>query len=986
MPRMSLSQAKLDRGQELEEYLRPVEDSASANKALTILRRKGSLSHPEDVRVAIRCLGDSSLWREGLQLLKAKLRAPYKPSPRMYSAAVTILDDKQWALALELLQAAKQAGALDIQVLNSAMAVLNKAVPELASALFRDADKLEVQLNTCSQALQRREAVWLLKAMWREMTMPNTISYKTAIWACSDCGSWTMALELLREVWLEGLVTSMYTFTGAILACARAGEWQRSLILLADARTQLLSPDVPSHAAAIHACSEAAQWQQTLALLKDMSGHKTWPDRVSFNSAILSCARGQQWRWSLRLLSGMLLDQVLPDAITYRAMVDAYKGSWKWEEALAAVGELERFTGSMDVKGRTSAMGAMGICRQWAWAVHLLSEVSGRADVIAWNSCISACADASSWQQAWHLHSDSLHRFEATLEGFNAALTACSTPKAWRAALGLLDEMAMHGLLPDLLSITSAIGSCTSAQWRHVLVLSGRLEQRPDAILETRVLCELGKSNWPLALDLLQGGDSQLATKAMGCAQALAVAEASNAALEGRVWLQRAQGCLQRGTSPDGGTWSSHEAVTASELLVEYDRLDSSGQLSLGRRVLKPVLWRLSLLEKATSSEAEDEFAFPRGSRRLTGIRFKTAARWKRRYLEEMAFPSRSGTSLQLSDMVPGGFSLGSLGTGEALTEVGLSSSSSWYLFGRRATRGALLGQELLWEAAEWPTYLSLSLNRCQTRHITGQGGQEMHEKELPATFLGFSAHSERQALLLALKHLRMAGRITPLQPYEGEVHATISQVKPLKPLKPLKAVKAVKAVTRVTPPTPTATSTVSTATASHKAAPRRHREVQALIRAEASDTEARALQLLKALEPKMTGDARQWLQLAQEALELPSHGRYRAAAVASAIVSLQRSVGAADIEEEAAGARRALGDALVWRCQEVSRSRRSRTSRTKKGFKRSVMEAVGGKITQADWSRYFYMHKEVVAKKIPELDFKERLRKKKKLDKLDKT
>lgn len=105
-----------------------------------------------------------------------------------------------------------------------------------------------------------------------------------------------------------------------------------------------------------------------------------------------------------------------------------------------------------------------------------------------------------------------------------------------------------------------------------------------------------------------------------------------------------------------------------------------------------------------------------------------------------------------------------------------------------------------------------------------------------------------------------MAGRITPLQPYEGKVHATISQVKPPKPR------QAAKAVKRVTPPTSTATSTVSTvatATAS-QAAPRR-REVQALIRAEASDTEARALQLLKALEPKMTGDARQWLQLAQE-------------------------------------------------------------------------------------------------------------------------
>jgi hypothetical protein len=36
--------------------------------------------------------------------------------------------------------------------------------------------------------------------------------------------------------------------------------------------------------------------------------------------------------------------------------------------------------------------------------------------------------------------------------GFQGALRACSTPKAWRAALGLLDEMATHRVIPSLRS------------------------------------------------------------------------------------------------------------------------------------------------------------------------------------------------------------------------------------------------------------------------------------------------------------------------------------------------------------------------------------------------------------------------------------------------------------------------------------------------------------------------------------------------------
>ena len=67
----------------------------SATQVLTSLRRRGSLSHPEDVRVAIRALGQAAFWQEvgrrfvcereeGLQLLHG-MRAPYRATPRMYS-------------------------------------------------------------------------------------------------------------------------------------------------------------------------------------------------------------------------------------------------------------------------------------------------------------------------------------------------------------------------------------------------------------------------------------------------------------------------------------------------------------------------------------------------------------------------------------------------------------------------------------------------------------------------------------------------------------------------------------------------------------------------------------------------------------------------------------------------------------------------------------------------------------------------------------
>ncbi|CAK9089992.1 unnamed protein product [Durusdinium trenchii] len=892
----------------------------------------------------------------------------------MYSAAVTILDVHQWPLVLELLEASKRHGVLDVEVVNNAMAALKDAgFPELSASLFHSVDGLQVDLNacsfntaihSCSLAGNWLEAIQLLKAMWTELTMPDIISYNTVIWACSTVGGWRVAMDLLHEVWLEGLPASMYTFTGAILACAKAGQWPRALQLLSDARTELLLPDVPSHAAAIHACSQAAQWQQSLLLLKDMAGHKTWPDAVTFNSVIISCARGLQWRWSLRLVSDMVLDQVPPDVVTYRAMVDAYQRSWKWKEALQAVMQLEYFTGSIDIEGRTAAMNAMGTCRQWRWAIHLLREMGPEADVVAWNQCINACAKGRSWKQALQLLFDELQQpsLRGTLEGFNAALGACAAPQAmaWQAAMWLLEEMAMHRVTPDVKSITGAVRSCSGAQWQQVLNLSEKAEK--DAILQIHVLSQVHNHNWPLALHLLQGSDAELGGSAAGCSRAVAIAEEANAGIEGVRWLERAQGCLSC-TASDA--LHSGEVVVATELLLEHGRLCDQQLRTLGRRVVQPVLWRMLAIQAPPATEHHRIFERNPG---LPGIRGrKDAARWKMRYLQELRSPSRSGA--ELSDLAPLlHLSLGSIGTRLSLLQVGSTASGAWDLFSRQAGRGALMWHALREEVspvAGLPSHLFLSLPNHSRKQLVGRGA--LQSQELPATAYRFSEHSERQALLLVLKALKDAARIRPL-----EAQASWDSEDDLDDLEsdwhfpfpePERYVRYVP-VLQARPPQSQAGQRRSSTT------------LWADLRVEAENAEVEALVKLRVAEQAMVSvqhsDGRQWLQLAQEAFQQPGPVRSRASAAGAALASLDRAEGedVAEVREALADARRALRDALVWRCQEVSRPMRSRDS-----FKKTMEEALGEPLTQAQWSEYFRTHNAVVAKVLPELDFKAKRR-----------
>ncbi|CAJ1387581.1 unnamed protein product [Effrenium voratum] len=113
------------------------------------------------------------------------------------------------------------------------------------------------------------------------------------------------------------------------------------------------------------------------------------------------------------------------------------------------------------------------------------------------------------------------------LISFNAALHTCTGAARWEEALGLVQELRMEALRPDIYSVTGACSVCSHAgQWQRALALAeearkGRLH--PDALLFSTLLfaCEKG-SQWELAVEIMADmRRSEVALDALGCGIAI---------------------------------------------------------------------------------------------------------------------------------------------------------------------------------------------------------------------------------------------------------------------------------------------------------------------------------------------------------------------------------------------------------------------------------------------------------------------------------
>lgn len=260
-------------------------------------------------------------------------------------------------------------------------------------------------------------------------------------------------------------------------------------------------------------------------------------DTVLVNSALLSLQ--QHWRLALQLVDDT---DGTPDAYGATTVISACHEAWpmhlRWFRRWAAQG-LEPTVGTlnslMKVTPWTQAVGLLEACAAcgradaitintmlatlaaeglWMRSFTLLSACMSDSYSIA--ALADACGTMSRWQAALVKLEHGTHpRDKADVIAYNRVLEACADSEAWEVALQLLDSMFQHGPRPSPITSSSAMKSLKSQMWPLALGLLHQLRHHQlghNEVLHTTCLQVLksGGVPWTSALAVWAGPTGQI--------------------------------------------------------------------------------------------------------------------------------------------------------------------------------------------------------------------------------------------------------------------------------------------------------------------------------------------------------------------------------------------------------------------------------------------------------------------------------------------
>ncbi|CAJ1402496.1 unnamed protein product [Effrenium voratum] len=254
-------------------------------------------------------------------------------------------------------------------------------------------------LTACERGLQWRKALLLFEEMRRQAIQSNDFICSAAISACGKSTKWPTSLRLLREL-TEALEPCKFSINAVIHALARGREWQRSLHLL-----ELFKGDVVTFNAALAALSGSALWSHALAIFEEMPIRRCDPDVVSVNTVASACERGSAWRRALAMLRDASESQV--DLVALGVEAAAHGRAQHWAVAVAVLAktqamQLQRGRGANNSFLGNIVLSACDKAAEWEAALAVLEsmKVSKAADLVSFNTCISASATAARWHIA----------------------------------------------------------------------------------------------------------------------------------------------------------------------------------------------------------------------------------------------------------------------------------------------------------------------------------------------------------------------------------------------------------------------------------------------------------------------------------------------------------------------------------------------------------------------------------------------------------
>eukprot|EP00435_Cladocopium_sp_Y103_P075441 s27_g57.t2 len=392
----------------------------------------------------------------------------------------------------------------------------------------------------------------LLEAMLHRILQPDIISHSTSIpWL-----SWTAAIAALRRIGHVALRPNVVTFGGAINGCQKAAQWQSAVALLLEAAMIGSLPNVVM----LNSCiSATGDWQIAMQLLSTMQMWRVTADVVTVNSLIAVCEQCCQWQAALALLySGLQLEsQLLPNLISFNSTISACSKQSESSRVTALISIMKEQRVQADVVSYNSIIsGHLGHFSAWQSTVQVLDELkiaTLRASSVTFNTAMSAAG--STWEVVLGLLIATPFTNVVTC---TSAIDGCSD--RWEMAMHFLGRMLWMGLLPNVITLSSVLSACQTAQRWHIALavqqMSSTSSVLPNVICYNSSCTSCEQSGrWWMTLDLLrQMSLKRVTASSLSHNSAIAACEQ---ALKWDLTLVLLEGLEQSGLGADALSYSS---------------------------------------------------------------------------------------------------------------------------------------------------------------------------------------------------------------------------------------------------------------------------------------------------------------------------------------------------------------------------------------------------------------------------------------------
>ncbi|KAL5205188.1 hypothetical protein ABZP36_033397 [Zizania latifolia] len=238
----------------------------------------------------------------------------------------------------------------------------------------------------CAQA--KHGSVDAARDWFEQMPERSIVSWNAMISCYVQGGRCREALDLYKRMKLLGLTLDEFTLEGVLSACGQLGDLASGKMVHDYIRVRFNNPGVALFNSLLDMHARCGQVDTAISLFSEMPNKNV----ISWNVIIGALAMHGRAQDAVMFFRSMVSDAFSPDEITFVALLSACSHGGLLEagqyyfEAMRHVynvkHEVEHYACMVDLLGRGG---------QLAKAVHLISDMPMKPDVVVWGALLGAC-------------------------------------------------------------------------------------------------------------------------------------------------------------------------------------------------------------------------------------------------------------------------------------------------------------------------------------------------------------------------------------------------------------------------------------------------------------------------------------------------------------------------------------------------------------------------------------------------------------------